>query len=92
MIGPEGASPVSSALNELMWDDWEYRWVGPMVRSGISRDTAVSVVATIHSSSIAMLLAMHQGRLRRSEAELILAKIIDAVVDPSWKITRTTDK
>jgi AcrR family transcriptional regulator len=89
LISTVGDSTIGSRLNNLMWEDWEQRWVGPLERGGIPREVAIGVVVTVHASAVGVLLAMHQGRLHREAARAVLSQIVDGVTDPSWRITRT---
>jgi AcrR family transcriptional regulator len=86
LIGTEGGAVNSSRLNDMMWEDWQDRWIGPMAAGGIARDVAVRTVTVVHSSVVAVVLAMRQSRLQREGAKAVLSQVIKGVVDPTWKI------
>ncbi len=83
LLGPSVESSRHSTLNEMIWEMLEETWIDPLSKSGLSRGEAVGATIMVYTSITAILLALHQSRLRDPEARKCIADIIDLHVEPS---------
>ncbi len=81
------ATPLGQRLHARMLER-SSTWVDRMAAGGVPREEALAATVALTATIYSLVIANHEGTITQQQAEATAHRVIDALIDPEWRLAR----